>query len=76
MQGKDDEIERTSADDESGFGSCIGTLLWLLSILLVICTFPLSLFVTMKQVKVNELTMNFFTQKKLKTFDALAFKAS
>jgi len=60
MQGKDDEIERTSADDESGFGSCIGTLLWLLSILLVICTFPLSLFVTMKQVKVNE-----FHHKKL-----------
>jgi len=54
MQGKDDEIERTSADDESGFGSCIGTLLWLLSILLVICTFPLSLFVTMKQVKEYE----------------------
>ena len=32
----------------------MGTLLWLLSMLLVICTFPLSLFVTMKQVKEYE----------------------
>ena len=48
------EVERTEADDESGCGSCVGTLLWLLSMLLVICTFPLSLFVTMKQVKEYE----------------------
>ena len=47
-------MERTEADDESGCGSCVGTLLWFLSMLLVICTFPLSLFVTMKQVKEYE----------------------
>jgi len=62
MPGKDDERIAMAGggdanihdEDEGGMGSCVETLLWLLSMLLIVCTFPLSLFVTMKQVKQYE----------------------
>eukprot|EP00092_Neocalanus_flemingeri_P001288 GFUD01001376.1.p1 GENE.GFUD01001376.1~~GFUD01001376.1.p1 ORF type:complete len:345 (+),score=94.91 GFUD01001376.1:154-1035(+) len=38
-------------DDDGGCGSCIGSLIWVLSMLLICCTFPFSLFVTVKQVQ-------------------------
>jgi len=44
----------TVEDDESGCGACVEGFLWILSMILVICTFPLSLFVTMKQVQEYE----------------------
>merc|ERR1719244_782756 len=37
--------------DDGGCGGCVGTLIWLISMLLIICTFPFSLFVTVKQVQ-------------------------
>jgi len=53
MSGKDDgERGQVGYDDEdSGCGSCVGTLIWLISMLLICCTFPFSLFVTVKQVQ-------------------------
>lgn len=56
MPGKDDEriIVGTVEEDESGCGACVEGFLWILSMILVICTFPLSLFVTMKQVQEYE----------------------
>ena len=55
VSGKND-IERNDqvgydAEDE-GCGGCVGTLIWLISMLLICCTFPFSLFVTVKQVQV------------------------
>merc|ERR1711978_189244 len=41
-------------EEESGCGACVEGFLWCLSMLLIICTFPLSLFVTMKQVQEYE----------------------
>eukprot|EP00092_Neocalanus_flemingeri_P001290 GFUD01001378.1.p1 GENE.GFUD01001378.1~~GFUD01001378.1.p1 ORF type:complete len:294 (+),score=89.69 GFUD01001378.1:64-945(+) len=38
-------------DDDGGCGSCIGSLIWVISMLLICCTFPFSLFVTVKQVQ-------------------------
>eukprot|EP00092_Neocalanus_flemingeri_P001289 GFUD01001377.1.p1 GENE.GFUD01001377.1~~GFUD01001377.1.p1 ORF type:complete len:288 (+),score=96.15 GFUD01001377.1:154-1017(+) len=38
-------------DDDGGCGSCIGGLIWVLSMILICCTFPFSLFVTVKQVQ-------------------------
>lgn len=56
MPGKDDEriIVGTVEEEESGCGACVEGFLWILSVILVICTFPLSLFVTMKQVQEYE----------------------
>lgn len=56
MPGKDDEriIVGTVEEEESGCGACVEGFLWCLSMLLIICTFPLSLFVTMKQVQEYE----------------------
>jgi len=56
MPGKDDEriIVGTVEDEDSGCGACVEGFLWVLSMLLIICTFPLSLFVTMKQVQEYE----------------------
>jgi len=56
MPGKDDEriIVGTVEEDESGCGVCVEGFLWVLSMILIICTFPLSLFVTMKQVQEYE----------------------
>jgi len=56
MPGKDDEriIVGTVEDEGSGCGACVEGFLWCLSMLLIICTFPLSLFVTMKQVQEYE----------------------
>merc|ERR1712126_31522 len=41
-------------DEDSALGGCVGTFLWIISMFLIIITFPLSLFVTMKQVKQYE----------------------
>ena len=38
--------------EDGGCGGCVGTLIWLISMLLICCTFPFSLFVTVKQVQV------------------------
>ena len=37
--------------EDSGCGSFVGGLLLVISMILIICTFPLSLFVTVKQVQ-------------------------
>jgi len=56
MPGKDDEriIVGTVEEDESGCGACVEGFLWVLSMILIIVTFPLCLFVTMKQVQEYE----------------------
>jgi len=56
MPGKNDEriIVGTVEDEDSGCGACVEGFLWVLSMLLIVCTFPLSLFVTMKQVQEYE----------------------
>jgi erythrocyte band 7 integral membrane protein len=56
MAGKDDEriVVGTVENEDSGCGACVEGFLWVLSMLLIICTFPLSLFVTMKQVQEYE----------------------
>merc|ERR1712058_169722 len=41
-------------DEDSALGGCVGTFLWIISMFLIVITFPLSLFVTMKQVKQYE----------------------
>jgi len=58
MAGKDEEQGVTLHGDEVGYdtydggcGGCVGTLIWLISMLLICCTFPFSLFVTVKQVQ-------------------------
>merc|ERR1711994_124549 len=38
-------------DDDDGCGSCVGTLIWIISMILIICTFPFSLCVTVKMVQ-------------------------
>jgi len=38
-------------DSDDGCGSFVGTLIWGISMLLICCTFPFSLFVTVKQVQ-------------------------
>merc|ERR1712114_53328 len=57
MPGKDDDrIDMTNEgdDEDSALGGCVGTFLWIISMFLIVITFPLSLFVTMKQVKQYE----------------------
>lgn len=44
-------VERTSADDEGGCGGCMAALITAVSILLVIVTFPISIFMVVKQVQ-------------------------
>jgi len=56
MPGKDDTrvIVGTVEDEDSGCGACVEVFLMILSMILIIFTFPLSLFVTMKQVQEYE----------------------
>jgi len=56
MAGKDDTrvIVGTVEDEDSGCGACVEVFLMILSMILIIFTFPLSLFVTMKQVQEYE----------------------
>merc|ERR1712168_110701 len=57
MPGKDDDrIDMTNEgdDEDSALGGCVGTFLWIISMFLIVITFPLSLFATMKQVKQYE----------------------
>ena len=51
--GKDDSriIVGTVEEEDSGCGACVEAFLLVLSMILIICTFPLSLFVTVKQVQ-------------------------
>merc|ERR1712083_553131 len=51
MAGKDDERIIGSGDEDEGCGSCVGTLIWIISMILIICTFPFSLCVTVKMVQ-------------------------
>jgi len=44
-------MEEQRDDKDDGCGSCVGFLIMILSWILIICTFPLSLFVTVKQVQ-------------------------
>ena len=41
-------------DEDSGLNSCIGGLIWIISVLLIICTFPFSLCVCVKMVQEYE----------------------
>merc|ERR1712228_980532 len=54
MAGKDDERIIGSGDEDSGMNSCVGILIWILSMFLICITFPFSLFVTVKQVQEYE----------------------
>merc|ERR1712228_229863 len=54
MAGKDDERIIGSGDEDEGCGSCVGILIWILSMFLICITFPFSLFVTVKQVQEYE----------------------
>ena len=51
----DVEYQREKPQDEdSGLNSCIGGLIWIISVLLIICTFPFSLCVCVKMVQEYE----------------------
>ena len=51
----DVEYQREKPQDEdSGLNGCIGGLIWIISVLLIICTFPFSLCVTVKMVQEYE----------------------
>ena len=45
---------RGGSDDESACGSCVAGLIWIISILLIICTFPFSLCVCIRMVQEYE----------------------
>jgi len=58
MAGKNEEERIIVNNDQVGYdsedggcGGCVGTFIWLISMLLICCTFPFSLFVTVKQVQ-------------------------
>ena len=51
----DVEYQREKPNDEdSGMNSCIGGLIWIISMILIICTFPFSLCVCVKMVQEYE----------------------
>jgi len=60
MSGKNEDGRIINVDDEArdqedtGCGGFVGILIWLISMLLICCTFPFSLFVTVKQVQEYE----------------------
>jgi len=64
MAGKYQDEEMTAAgrkegrvgydEEDSGCGNCIGILIWIVSMILILCTMPFSLFVTVKQVQEYE----------------------
>merc|ERR1712236_40597 len=55
MSGKEGQTVEAGHDaDDDGCGSFIGWLIWAISMLLICCTFPFSLFVTVKQVQEYE----------------------
>jgi len=54
MSGADDGKTTNQVrydEEDEGCGGCVGTFIWLISMLLICCTFPFSLFVTVKQVQ-------------------------
>ena len=51
----DVEYQRSKPEDEDqGCGSCVGALIWAISMLLIVCTFPFSLCVCIKMVQEYE----------------------
>jgi len=48
------EYEKQGGDDESCGGSCVSTLIFIISMILIICTFPFSLCVCIKMVQEYE----------------------
>jgi len=44
-------VQMARDDEDNGCGSCVGMIIMVISMILIICTFPLSLFVTVKQVQ-------------------------
>ena len=49
-----ERADKPAEEDGGGFASCIGTLITILSYLLILCTFPFSLCVCVKQVQEYE----------------------
>ena len=47
------DYEKQGGDDESCGGSCVSTLIFIISMILIICTFPFSLCVCIKMVQVR-----------------------
>ena len=47
------DYEKQGGDDESCGGSCVSTLIFVISMILIICTFPFSLCVCIKMVQVR-----------------------
>jgi hypothetical protein len=61
-------------DDESAAGSCVAGLIWVLSMLMICCTFPFSLCVCMKQIQVIYQSIMFFlTSEYQNTLDLVLF---
>ena len=50
---QNEEIKDNS-DDEGGLGGCVAAFITFMSLLMIICTFPFSLFVTVRQVQEYE----------------------
>jgi len=51
---KTNSANPSGGDDESGMGKCVAGMIWVLSMLMIFCTFPFSLCVTIKQVQEYE----------------------
>ena len=47
------DYQKSSEDDQGCGGSCVSTLIWVVSMILIICTFPFSLCVCIKMVQVQ-----------------------
>ena len=59
---------RGGGDDESACGSFVAGLIWFISILLIICTFPFSLCVCVRMVQVSKnITVNNFIKSLRRT---------
>ena len=49
----DVNVARGEADDEGGCGACLTALITFLSVVLIVLTFPISVFLVVKQVQVR-----------------------
>ena len=64
-------------DDESACGSFVAGLIWFISILLIICTFPFSLCVCVRMVQVSkDIIVNFIKSLKIHTLHNLLYFAA
>ena len=52
-RGSKDRSKPDKAEDDSAVGGCVSGLIWVLSMLMICCTFPFSLCVCIKQVQVR-----------------------